>query len=234
MMLEMKPIVRIFLAAVLCFCALNEVKAQTYELQIDSIVGLPDTIADGDTASFFIQISMNSPLFYQGEVYLELEYGGSFYRVDTTISQSFLSPNTPNTVQALHRFSTEDDLGIGDNVVVVWPRIGDGINNPPQNVLNPYTTVVTLVEPNGINEQSGARTFRSFLLPNPASTGIEIRLAENEKIAYSRLYDLTGQLLSEGGNERRFDISHLPLGLYFVDVLTEDGHIYTDKLLISR
>ena len=217
-----------------CFMTSQSQAQNVYEMEVDSIAGLPATIVDGDTATFYLIVSMNSALFYQGNVFVELEYNGSFYEVDMTEAvNGFLGPNSPNTIQVQHRFSTEDDLGIGDNVVVVWPRIGDGVV-PEQEVVNPYTTTVTLVEPNGILDKPNGRTVQSFISPNPAITGIQYNLEKTIQIQQSVLYDLTGKELLRASATSTMDVSGLPNGIYFVDVITEDGHVYSDKLLISR
>lgn len=230
----MKPFVRILTVIFTSLLSLNQARSQvTYEIQIDSLVGLPDTITDGETVTFYMQISLNSPLIYQGNIYLELEYGGNFYQVDTTISQNFLNPNFPSQLQATHYFSTNDDLSIGDNVVVVWPRIGDGIT-PLQTVANPYETTITLREPNGIGENGPQRIVEPFIRPNPAVANIEFGLKPDVQISRSVLYDLTGKILAQTGREKQLDISRLPAGIYFVDVLTEEGNVYSDKLLITR
>ena len=231
----MKSILK-FVAVLLagCFMTSQSQAQNVYEMEVDSIAGLPATIVDGDTATFYLIVSMNSALFYQGNVFVELEYNGSFYEVDMTEAvNGFLGPNSPNTIQVQHRFSTEDDLGIGDNVVVVWPRIGDGVV-PEQEVVNPYTTTVTLVEPNGILDKPNGRTVQSFISPNPAITGIQYNLEKTIQIQQSVLYDLTGKELLRASATSTMDVSGLPNGIYFVDVITEDGHVYSDKLLISR
>lgn len=234
-MQEMKSILK-FVAVLLAGCLMaSQSQAQNvYEMEVDSIAGLPATIVDGDTVTFYLVVSLNSALFYQGNVFIELEYNESFYEVDmTTAVNGFLGPNSPNTIQVQHRFSTEDDLSIGDNVVVVWPRIGDGVV-PEQNVVNPYTTIVNLIEPNGILDKPRGRTVQSFISPNPAITGIQYNLEKTIQIQQSVLYDLTGKELLRASTTSTMDVSSLPNGIYFVDVITEDGHVYSDKLLISR
>lgn len=230
----MKSILKFF-TVVLAGCMLvSQSQAQNvYEMEIDSIIGLPATIEDGDTANFFLIVSMNSALFYQGNVFVELEYNGNFYEVDMAeAANGFLGPNSPNTIQAQHRFSTEDDLNIGDNVVVVWPRIGDGVS-PEQEVINPYSTTVTLVEPNGIADKP-TRIREPFISPNPAITGIRYNLDKTVKILQAVVYNITGKELLRATSSTTLDVSGLPNGIYFVDVITEEGHVYSDKLLISR
>lgn len=231
----MKLILKSLVLACVCCLVSNQLSAQvTYELQIDSIVGLPDTIEDGQEVTFFMIVSMNSALFYQGDIFVELEYGGQFYRVDTAISvNGFLGPNSPNTIQAHHRFSTDDDLNIGDNVVVVWPRIGDG-TTPSQEVINPHTQIINLVEPNGISPQPIARIRESFVSPNPAITGIQYNLNHTVTVLESILLDVSGRVVMRSNASTQIDISSLPAGVYFVEVITEKGDVYSDKLLISR
>ena len=231
----MKLILKSLVLACVCCLVSNQLSAQvTYELQIDSIVGLPDTIEDGQEVTFFMIVSMNSALFYQGDIFVELEYGGQFYRVDTAISvNGFLGPNSPNTIQAHHRFSTDDDLNIGDNVVVVWPRIGDG-TTPSQEVINPHAQIINLVEPNGISPQPIARIRESFVSPNPAITGIQYNLNHTVTVLESILLDVSGRIVMRSNASTQIDISSLPAGVYFVEVITEKGDVYSDKLLISR
>ena len=232
---KMKLILKSLVLACVCCLVSNQLSAQvTYELQIDSIVGLPDTIEDGQEVTFFMIVSMNSALFYQGDIFVELEYGGQFYRVDTAISvNGFLGPNSPNTIQAHHRFSTDDDLNIGDNVVVVWPRIGDG-TTPSQEVINPHAQIINLVEPNGISPQPIARIRESFVSPNPAITGIQYNLNHTVTVLESILLDVSGRIVMRSNASTQIDISSLPAGVYFVEVITEKGDVYSDKLLISR
>ena len=85
-MLEMKRILKsIVFVACACLASL-QVQSQSYQLQIDSIVGIPDTVYNGQEVTFYMIVSVNSPLFYQGDFFVELEYGSQFYQVDTTQS----------------------------------------------------------------------------------------------------------------------------------------------------
>jgi hypothetical protein len=234
-MMEMKSILKICALVFSWGLLLNQAQAQvSYELEIDSIVGLPDTIVDGEEVTFFMVVSLNSALFYQGNVFVELEYAGDFYEIDSAdVANGYLGPNSPNTIQAHHKFSTEDDLQIGDNVVVVWPRIGNGFD-PVQEVVNPYTTTITIVEPNGIIVDPTSRFNQSFISPNPAITSIRYNLNGSVKIRSSVLYDVTGRKVLRTNGASQVDVSGLPEGIYFVDVTTEKGLVYSDKLLISR
>lgn len=203
----------------------------TYILQIDSVVALPDSIVDGSTVTFFMQVSLNSPLFYQGNVFVEFEYGGSFYQADSTISQNFLTPNAPNQIQVFHRFSTEDDLNIGDNVVVVWPRIGNG-SDPPQTVINPYEATITLIQPTSVSESPDLRNDIAFTYPNPAENLLHF-MVPSETSATVRIIDMRGAIVAQT-NAMQLDISRLPNALYLVEMSTDDGRHFYQKLLVAR
>lgn len=234
MMLEMKHVLRSILVVLVIGLAPTVAKSQTYQIQIDSIIGIPDTVYDGQEITFYMIISMNTPLFYQGDFFVELEYNGGFYTVDTAnVANLYLGPSAPNTIQATHRLSTEDDLSIGDNVVVVWPRIGDGVN-PPQEVVNPETVIITVVEPNGIENPKNERIFESFIFPNPADNSIKLKLSSDEKMKLISIYDIAGRQVQTTTVPSNINIEHLPKGVYFVDVLTEKGNVYSDKLMISH
>lgn len=232
-MLDMKHLIRIISLIIGLTTAFEPASAQTpYILHIDSIVGLPDTIADGDEMTFFMTVSMSSPLFYQGDVFVDLEYGGSLHAVDTSISaNSFLGPNVPNTVQASHRLSTDDDLNIGDNVVVVWPRIGNG-TTPPQEVSNPYETVITLVEPSGIDENTLKHT--PLFHPNPANNSIRLSKSMINSTWSINVSDMQGRTVISAINSPSLDVSQLPVGVYLVQVQTDDGSLHTDRLFVTR
>lgn len=228
----MKQILKILLP-VLAICLLTEqLHAQTYELQIDSIVGIPDTIPDGGQVTFYMMLSANSPLFYQGNFFVELEYGGQFYQADSTMAaNTFIGTNAPNTLQVTHVFTTDNDLSIGDNVVVVWPRIGNGVN-PPQEVLNPKTVVITLVEPNGVRELIKER--KRIFYPNPASSILYLMDELKIEIKQISIYDALGKHVDTSHGSTPIDVSNLPTGMYFIHAETQSGMLISDKLIVSR
>ena len=228
----MKRMLKILLSVLVVYLFTQQVRAQTYELQIDSIVGIPDTISNGGQVTFYMMLSANSPLFYQGEFFIELEYGGQFYQADSTMAaNTFIGTNAPNTLQVTHVFTTDNDLSIGDNVVVVWPRIGNGIN-PPQEVLNPKTVVITLVEPNGVRELMKER--KRIFYPNPASSTLHLMDELKNEIKQISIYEALGKHVETSRGITPIDVSNLPTGMYFIHAETQSGTLISDKLIISR
>lgn len=235
MMLEMKTILKSIAVVLLGWFTIGNSNAQTYQIQIDSVAGIPDTIANGETVSFFMQVSLSSPLAFQGNIFLELEYGGMLYEVDSTlVNENFLSPSTPNTIQATHRFSTDDDLSIGDNVVVVWPRIGNGAT-PPQVVVNPYEITISIIEPNSISDDGNNQIKPLKCFPNPADDFLQIPSNPNNPFVSLRLTNLAGQvMISESVSSNSIDVSGIPKGLYFLETIASDGSRYAAKLVVAH
>lgn len=232
-MLEMKHILKMLVVCVAIVLSISTAKAQTtFVMEIDSVVALPDTIVDGNTVTFYMMVSqIGTPLFYQGNIYVEFEYGGNFYPADSTVSQGFINPNAPNQLQITHRFSSDDDLSIGDNVVVVWPRIGDG-NDPTQVVVNPYETIVTLIEPNGI-EENPTHQLR-FFYPNPATSVVRFENETLNKVQLISIFDALGKCVLRSGRQSLLDISLLPNGVYFLTAQGNDGTILTERLVVTH
>lgn len=205
-------------------------KAQTYEIQIDSIVGIPDTVYNGQEVTFFMMISMNSPLFYQGDFFVELEYGGQFYVADTTLaSNAFIGSNAPNTIQATFVFGTQNNLSIGDNVVVVWPRIGDGVS-PAQTVVNPQTVDVVVVEPTSVIDQR--QQSAPLLYPNPAHDWIYFTNADGWKNIEVR--NAFGEVVVATFSAKRMHVANLPAGVYFLQAESERREHVFCKFLVVR
>lgn len=204
---------------------------QTYVLEVDSVVALPDTVVDGTTVTFYMMVSQTgTPLFYQGNIYVEFEYGGNFYEADSTTSSGFISASTPNQLQVTHRFSTDDNLSIGDNVVVVWPRIGDG-SDPPQMAV-PYHTIITLIEPNGVHEVE--KESNPFIYPNPTSEFIYLEDRMKDHVISLRINDQLGRTVLKSSKTNQLDVSQLTNGMYFLTVELLDGSLRSQRLVVRH
>ena len=200
-----------------------------YVLGIDSIAGLPDTLIDGEEYTFYVEMTNSSPLAFQGDsgsVKLMLEYNGSdVVEADSTILQSALvAPAGNSLLEVHHRFSSGggSTLSIGINVVVVWPRINDGIY-PPQEIDEPDTMGIVLIEPNSIRDHRNLEGFKVY--PNPTTGLFDIAVNGQRPIQSVQLIDLSGRVqLSWGsGIQSSFEVNSRYKGNYVLKVLFEDG-----------
>ena len=229
----------VFLGLLAMFFLPEKVVAQIpYVLGIDSIAGLPDTLIDGEEYTFYVEMTNSSPLAFQGDsgsVKLMLEYNGAdVVEADSTTLQSALvAPAGNSLLQVRHRFSTGggSTLSIGINVVVVWPRINDGID-PPQEIDNPDTMNIVLIEPNSIHEGKAKNSFKLF--PNPSTGTFALSVEKDKKVQEVRLIDLSGRMLKTWTSDftSRVNLESALTGNYIVEVCFKDGSVDRELLVL--
>jgi len=81
----------------------------------------------------------------------------------------------------------------------------------------------------GIDESSIESKVTFF--PNPATTQVQIQT--NNTIKTVKIYNLNGQLLLSENNTKTIDVSSLPKGLYFIEIVDNQQQIFKDKLVID-
>jgi hypothetical protein len=212
-----------------------------YELGIDSIAALPDTIIDGEEYTFFVEMTNASPLAFQGDsgsVKLMFLYNGTdTVEADFTILQSPFVGSAGNAtlLEVHHRFSSGggSSLSIGINVVVVWPRINDGID-PPQDVVQPpYSRNIFILEPNSIAERVSFGGFTAF--PNPTTGMFNLNIEDQKRVEQVNLLDLSGRILQswKSISSGTYEVESGLNGNYLLEVRFEDGQ-QGHQLLILR
>ncbi len=226
--------------ALLSLVGLNQAKAQqTYFLNVDSIIGIPDTIYDGSTVTFSMVFSNVSNLGFQGSVDTWIQVQGtadSIQADSTTWDNAFIQAQSQTMVSVTHLFTSDgNNLSIGDNVVVVWPRISSGPVFPPQEVINKGTASFFLAEPLGINPVNDSKKETLRLFPNPSSSLIELRLPTNETLQSVQITDVTGRIVLEAQDASVLvSTALLPIGFYTVHATTSAGSKYCSRLLVQR
>jgi N-acetylneuraminic acid mutarotase len=79
-------------------------------------------------------------------------------------------------------------------------------------------------------------TYSDFsIFPNPATQSISFdNTIRTKKLEVLRIYDVNGKLISEANldaNARSVDISFLSTGVYFVELVTNDGHVLDSRFV---
>ena len=226
--------------ALLSLVGLNQAKAQqTYFLNVDSIIGIPDTIYDGSTLTFSMVFSNVSNLGFQGNVDTWIQVQGtsdSIQADSTTWDNAFVQAQSQTMVSVTHLFTSDGNtLSIGDNVVVVWPRISSGPVFPPQEVINKATAHFYLAEPLGINLSADVNREMLRLFPNPSSSFFELRLPANEILHTVRITDVIGRIVWEAKDASVLvNTETIPIGFYTVHTTTTLGSTYSSRLLVQR
>ncbi|MBK6731717.1 MAG: T9SS type A sorting domain-containing protein [Bacteroidetes bacterium] len=65
--------------------------------------------------------------------------------------------------------------------------------------------------------------FNFNLNPNPATTILNLQLSLKEYNYTIQTFNLVGELMPLNFQNNQADISHLPPGIYFTEVITEEG-----------
>jgi thiol-disulfide isomerase/thioredoxin len=120
------------------------------------------------------------------------------------------------------------------NSTLKWSTIGWGssVDGTIRSILHPSTV--------GINEISAMSEV--LVYPNPAlnEATIEFNLTENQNMAIN-VYDVTGKLVQEIGNTNysvgnhkiNFDGSNLESGLYYINIISDNG-VVTSRLMLNK
>jgi len=67
--------------------------------------------------------------------------------------------------------------------------------------------------------------------PNPATKYVSITLPNNSELSQANIYSLTGQKVLGTKQGENIDISHLSGGTYLLKVMTNDGKLFTKKII---
>lgn len=211
----------------------------TYTLIVDSVIGIPDTIYDGQTITFTMVFSNQSNLGFQGDVETVLYFPNAQDTItadSSVMNANFVAAQSQQSVFASHFFTSNDNnLAIGDNVVVVWPRITIGSTGPPQEVLNPKTINFYLAPPLSSPSIDGSRSFKLSLFPNPAQGEVRLALPKSESLKSFVVTDLSGRtVLSNGSGQAMMDVDELPAGIYTVTAISTSGRPFTGRLIVGN
>ncbi len=211
--------------------------SQTYFLSVDSVVGIPDTIVNGQVVSFTMFLTNQSTLVFQGGVDVILEFPGtsdSLMADSAALGNGFLAPQSQTQVFVTHQFTTEDNnaMVIGDNVVVVWPKIAAGPAEPAQEVTKFFTTSFYLVEPLSVQDREKVTVRPLTMYPNPAQDEVRLALPVHEELAHAEVIDALGRVVLVAGRQELLSIRMLPSGLYTVTVQCSSGEVYRGRLSV--
>jgi hypothetical protein len=231
----------IILLTVLC-CAVwtSDSSAQnTYTLRVDSVIGIPDTIYDGQTIAFTMVFSNLSNLGFQGHVETVLYFPNTQDTItadSSMMSANFVAAQAQESVVVTHFFTSNDNnLAIGDNVVVVWPRITIGPTGPPQEVLHPETVTFYLAPPLSAPAINRGETLKLTLFPNPGQGMVRLAVAPFETLSSYEVTDLSGRIvLSDGSGADMLNADKLLAGIYTVRAVSVSGKPFVGRLMVGN
>lgn len=87
--------------------------------------------------------------------------------------------------------------------------------------LNPQTSALTQIRNNPIIS----------IYPNPVKDNVQVNINYISPLSKMRLYSSTSSLLAEYDQTQEMHLASLPPGLYFLQILFDDGHTYHQALV---
>lgn len=111
-----------------------------------------------------------------------------------------------------------------------------GINADSLGINTDYSEYLTASVLLGTPDNSVRSTVASY--PNPVSNVISFSGIAGNRNAHIRMYDVTGHLVLEnhltGTTGNSVDVSELPNGVYFYDIVTENASPYKGRFIVQH
>lgn len=169
-----------------------------------------------ETVSFYSGIPYESSFLGASTLILPTVYGSYYLDLRCT---------SQNIDHEMHVFEGEEHAFYLDGLSTLIPEKHDTCFRIALNFMARYNTHIQW--PEGIAE-TGIADFKLF--PNPANDHLSIEGLPNG-FTY-RMYDAKGKLVLTGENERRIVVSHLPSGIYLLQVESA-GRTASTKVVVE-
>jgi len=209
-----------FLLLVSLLFAVSVGRAQINELSVQSVDSQwPDTTSMWTPLSFNVLIkNLDSAFQYNDtiDLLIEVDSAGILYPADT-IHLGLQTINALDTASFNINHTIGSRYSPGNNVVVIWPINGSG--TPGDSLV----IDVFVRDPAVIEENDREIGFIAF--PNPVLNFVSVKsLWPFSKGMPYAVYGSSGKLILSGKvySEGRIDLSGLPAGLYFLELLTDN------------
>jgi PKD repeat protein len=235
---------------------INEINPGEMEVYMDIILGTSDN-PTSDLYAIAFSLNFSDDLIDPGSINIEYDSESFFSDPENILS---ITKETENGMfdLAFSRISQTPISGFGRIARVNFTIIGDIIinRNPIDNELplNVEATGIASIDNYGqglgfashgdlvtfkINKSTSLKESDDNLFqisPNPTTGLIQMDFAENSINEY-KVYDTVGKILMQQkvsyNSYQTIDLSHLPNGTYFIEVLNDEQHS-TKRIVLSK
>lgn len=214
---------------------LQRVSAQQVQLtiqDIDSFPVLPVLALEGQPYNFTIRVYnlLNNQFGTTDTLKIFLANKDSLNNVEEiadTLIPLFQGNDTILVHVSNYQF-TSAHYKAGNNIVVVWPRLGNIIGTTFDSLQIDTVFFVPLSSVNMLNESNQAFYF----FPNPVTDAIMIKSGSESFIDYVRILNELGQeIMFRRSSVKYLDVRFLSEGFYFIEIKERNGTISRKKFL---
>jgi hypothetical protein len=189
-------------------------------LQVTSMPGYPalpaDTAFEGVSYNFDILVYNGSNVTITNTIMINL-------RVDTVTAMVASSPVLPpmapgdSLILSVSQYNFDpSQYKAGNNIVVVWPSV-NGMSIPIDTA---YKDVFFVPLNSLSSHELQVADFQIY--PVPVHDELRLQGLADQDLEYVRIFDTSGRLCAAfvPGQRRRFDVSFLKAGVYFIEIRT--------------
>lgn len=205
----------------LMFAPTGKLQAQAH-LQIDALIGFPDSAYTGATYSTYAIVRNTGTTPYQGSIQIlfqaDSQTVGYYYNSNQAI---LLLPQDTAVLAPPNGFTfSASKFHSGGNVVVVWPYTSTSVS-----VSYLTTSVYILGALTGIETPAAELNLQAW--PNPTRAELYLS-ARGRQLESVRIFSLEGRLVSAqslpaGEETPAIDLQTLPVGMYVIEVMDAGG-----------
>lgn len=200
-------------------------------------VQLPDTVTMGDTIYVNCWIVNQGGDVLAGQILVKAalqDTSGSLTNIRTVGGQGpvFIYPG--DSIQFIQNFLyevvTNQNYNVGDNIVVIWPRLSNPISQTNEYVYNNV-----FVKQNSTSVQSLPTEYSDEIIIYPNPVNSTINFDKNIKIDNLKIFSIEGKLILEINiSEKQFDVSKINEGNYIFQLFFKGNLIETKKVIIQK
>ena len=200
-------------------------------------VQLPDTVTMGDTIYVNCWIVNQGGDVLSGQILLKAalqDTSGSLTNIRTVGGQGpvFIYPG--DSIQFIQNFLyevvTNQNYNLGDNIVVIWPKLASPVNQTNEYA---YNNVFVKQNPTSIQSLFNNYFDEIIIYPNPVNS--IVNFDENIKMDKLKIFSIDGKLILEINiSEKQFDVSKINEGNYIFQLFFQGNLIETKKVIIQK
>lgn len=222
----MKSLFKTYTIAFYLLFASSSLNAQAV-LQIDSLIGLPDTAFGGVAYPVSVQVSNTGNAPYQGGIQIAIQVDSSFdFLIANALSVLLLPGDSLLLSNPAGYIFDSSIFKPGNNVVVVWPYVPS-----PASIDTLYTNVFYVTGSISNVDEYPGKTFA--LYPNPASESVQIKGIGNN-FEYVRIIDTNGRIVYAAPfhSDAPISLDGIPSGVYLFLIENKEGKLLRQKLIL--
>ncbi len=197
-------------------------------------INIPDTVTMGDTIWFSCWVVNTGSVTITDNIVIE---AGRFDQTQGLTNVRAIGGQGPNVISQgdsiefvpgfLYEVVTQQHYLVGDNIVVIWPKVGSPVTQTTQHIYQDLFVIGSLSSV----EQEIISKLQFY--PQPANN--QVSFESNKTIVQVQLFDMLGKELNSYSLANNvLNTANIESGMYLINAKFEDGTSLQNKLQIQH